>query len=161
MGGLARRSAQLGCKLGLYNHGGWGGEPENLVAVCKELRSRGHENVGIVYNWHHAHDHLTAWKDSLALMQPFLLCLNLNGMNDGAAPKILPLAQGEHELAMLRALVASGYDGPVGILDHQDALDSKIALGDNIDGLAWLKKELRKPGSAGAKPEPVPKPGAR
>ena len=32
---LVTRTKQLGCKLGLYNHGGWGGEPANLVAVCK------------------------------------------------------------------------------------------------------------------------------
>ena len=30
---LAERTAELGCKLGLYNHGGWGGEPANLVAL--------------------------------------------------------------------------------------------------------------------------------
>ena len=31
--GLAKRLDQIGCELGLYNHGGWGGEPKNLVAV--------------------------------------------------------------------------------------------------------------------------------
>jgi hypothetical protein len=75
-------------------------------------------------------------------------------MNDAAQPKILPLAQGEHDLAMLKTVVTSGYEGPVGILDHQNKLDSKIALGDNLDGLEWLKKELAKPGSGGTKPRP-------
>ena len=37
---IATRTAELGCKLGLYNHGGWGGEPENMVAVCKKLREK-------------------------------------------------------------------------------------------------------------------------
>lgn len=151
---LAKRTSTLGCKLGLYNHGGWGGEPENLVAVCQGLRARGHKHVGIVYNWHHGHGHIDDWKESLALMKPFLHCLNLNGMNDAAQPKILPLAQGEHDLAMLKTVVTSGYEGPVGILDHQNKLDSKIALGDNLDGLEWLKKELAKPGSGGTKPRP-------
>jgi hypothetical protein len=50
---LAKATAEIGCKLGLYNHGGWGGEPENLVTVCKALRAEGHDHVGIVYNWHH------------------------------------------------------------------------------------------------------------
>ena len=45
---LAKRTTEIGCKLGLYNHGGWGGEPENLVAVCKALRAEGHDHVGIV-----------------------------------------------------------------------------------------------------------------
>ncbi|MGI9244237.1 MAG: DUF6797 domain-containing protein, partial [Verrucomicrobiales bacterium] len=96
MDALAKRSAELGCKLGLYNHGGWGGEPQNLVAVCKELHRRGHQHAGIVYNWHHGHGHVADWEKSLRLMKPFLLCLNLNGMNSQAEPKILPLAQGEH-----------------------------------------------------------------
>ena len=30
---LAKRTKAMGCKLGLYNHGGWSGEPQNLVAV--------------------------------------------------------------------------------------------------------------------------------
>jgi sugar phosphate isomerase/epimerase len=154
MEALAKRSAELGCKLGLYNHGGWGGEPANLVAVCKELRSRGYAHVGIVYNWHHGHGHVDDWEESLTLMQPYLLCVNINGMNRDAAPKILPLAQGEYDLAMLRTLVDSGYLGPVGVLDHQEKLDSKIALADNLDGLSWLRKELEKPSSGGPKPEP-------
>lgn len=154
MEALAKRSAELGCKLGLYNHGGWGGEPTNLVAVCKELRLRGYAHVGIVYNWHHGHGHVDDWAESLTLMQPYLLCVNINGMNSDAAPKILPLAQGEHDLAMLRTLVSSAYLGPVGILDHQEQLDSKIALADNLDGLRWLKQELEKAGSGGPKPEP-------
>ncbi len=155
MESLAKRTSEIGCKLGLYNHGGWGGEPGNLVAVCKGLRALGFKNVGIVYNWHHGHGAIDSWKESLALMKPFLHCINLNGMNNGAKPKILPLAQGKHDLEMLEVLVSSGYDGPVGILDHQNRLDSKIALSDNLEGLGWLKKELVTPGSGGPKPKPV------
>ena len=47
---LVKRTKRLGCQLGLYNHGGWGGEPENLVAVCEKLHEqRAAEHVGIVY----------------------------------------------------------------------------------------------------------------
>jgi hypothetical protein len=155
MESLAKRTSEIGCKLGLYNHGGWGGEPENLVAVCRGLRARGFGNVGIVYNWHHGHGNIKKWKASLTLMKPFLHCVNLNGMNEAAKPKILPLAQGEHDLELLEVLVSSGYDGPVGILDHQNRLDSKIALSDNFEGLGWLKKELVTPGSGGPKPKPA------
>lgn len=151
---IAKRTATLGCKLGLYNHGGWGGEPANLIEVCEEMRKRGHHHVGIVYNWHHAHDHIADWPDSLARMKPYLICLNLNGMNDGASPKILSLAQGTHDLAMLRTVIESGYDGPIGIIDHQEHLESKQALLDNINGLEWLKRELMEPKSGGEKPTP-------
>ena len=52
------------CKLGLYNHGGWGGEPENLVAVCKVLREQHKaDHVGIVYNLHHGHGHIDDFAD--------------------------------------------------------------------------------------------------
>lgn len=140
---LARRTAKLGSKLGLYNHGGWSGEPANLVAVCKDLRQRGHDHVGIVYNWHHGHGHIRDWSTSLELMKPFLLCLNLNGMNTGAKPKILPLGKGQHDLAMLGTLMMSGYDGPVGIIDHRTELDSEVALRSNLEGLSTLVERLR------------------
>lgn len=140
---LAKRTAQLGSKLGLYNHGGWAGEPANLVAVCEELRRRGHSHVGIVYNWHHGHDHIDDWAASLAAMKPYLLCLNLNGMNTGAEPKILQLGKGAHDLAMLNVLVESGYEGPVGIIDHQDQLDTESVLRDNLAGLAELTNQLK------------------
>lgn len=155
---LAQRAKQLGCPLGLYNHGGWGGEPKNLVAVCERLRARGFDNVGIVYNFHHGHDHIDDWRESLALMKPYLLCLNLNGMNRGAQPKILGIGKGEHEVAMIRAVLESGYAGPIGVIDHRETLDARDSLQENLDGLDWTLKEIAKPGSAGPKPKDAPKP---
>ncbi len=152
---LAKETAGLGCKLSLYNHGGWGGEPANLVAVCQTLHELGHTHVGIVYNWHHGHDHIRNWPSALKLMQRYLHCLNLNGMNPGATPKILTLGQGRHELAMLRAVLESGYQGPVGIIDHQSHLDTRAVLQDNLTGLQWLQRELSTPGSGGARPIPT------
>ena len=142
MEAFAKRASDHGCKLGLYNHGGWGGKPQNLVAVCKKLREKGYKNVGIVYNWHHGHDHIGDWAKSFALMKPHLLCLNINGMNSKAKPKILSLGQGEHDLAMLKVLVKSGYDGPVGILDHQSELDTEKVLRENLAGLERLRKHI-------------------
>ena len=140
---LVERTRQLGCALGLYNHGGWGGEPANLVAVCKHLRA--HHNaghVGIVYNLHHGHGHIADFEKSLKLMQPHLLCLNLNGMNDDAKPKILPLGQGRHELALLNTIRQSGYRGAIAILDHRSVIDTEVALRENLDGLKKLLKQL-------------------
>lgn len=149
---LAKRTREMGCKLGLYNHGGWGGEPKNLVAVCKRLREMGYDQVGIVYNFHHGHGHMEDWAESFALVKPYLLCLNLDGMNDNAEPKILGIGKGRHELEMIRVVVDSGYDGPIGILDHRPELDAGESLLENRDGLEWVRKELAKPGSGGAKP---------
>ncbi len=138
------RTRQLGCKLGLYNHGGWSGEPVNLVAVCRWLREHSDaEHVGIVYNFHHGHEHIADFAESLARMKPYLWCLNINGMNVDAAPKILPLGQGQHEVAMLQAVLDSGYDGPIGILDHRAELDAEESLRQNLEGLESLLPRLR------------------
>ncbi|MCB1061353.1 MAG: TIM barrel protein, partial [Verrucomicrobiae bacterium] len=153
---LAQKAAAIGSQLGLYNHGGWGGEPENLVAVCRQLRAMGNENVGIVYNFHHGHGHIEDWAAAFAAMKPYLLCLNLNGMvknGEEQGKKIVPLAQGDEELAMLKVVVESGYDGPIGILDHRPETDSAETLAGNLRGLDWLRKELAEPGSGGAKPK--------
>ena len=74
---LAETLAKAGCRLSIYNHGGWGGEPENMVAVCEAVNL---PNVGIVYNQHHGHAHLPRFKEALAQMLPHLHFLNLNGM---------------------------------------------------------------------------------
>jgi hypothetical protein len=140
---LVTETRKLGCKLGLYNHGGWGGEPENLVAVCRWLREDANaEHVGIVYNFHHGHGHIADFAECLALMKPYLLCLNLNGMNDEAQPKIVPIGQGQHDRRMLQIVRQSGYRGPIGILDHRGDLDAEKSLKENLDGLEDLLERL-------------------
>lgn len=139
---LAERTKDMGCPLSLYNHGGWQGEPKNMVAVCEGLRKAGYDHVGIVYNFHHGHEHIESWAEHFKLMQPYLHCLNINGMNDKAQPKILQLGEGQHELTMLKVVRDSGYDGPIGILDHQSNRDSKEVLQENLDGIKKLRPQL-------------------
>ena len=138
---IAEAAAKLGCSVALYNHGGWFGEPENQLAILEALRL---PNVGIVYNLHHGHDHLGRFPGLLRKMKPHLLALNLNGMvkgGDRVGKKILPLGQGDEDLRLLRAIVESGWRGPVGVLGHtQD--DAEARLRDNLDGLAWLVPQL-------------------
>ena len=137
------RTRRLGLKLGLYNHGGWGGQPENLIAVCRHLRDKADAaHVGIVYNLHHAHDRLHGFAGALALMKPYLHCLNLNGMNDGAQPKILPVGRGQHDRRLLQTILDVGYDGPIGVLDHRSELDAEESLRENLDGLAETIPQL-------------------
>ena len=135
------RTRQLGCQLGLYNHGGWGGEPENLVAVCEYLRQQ-HDakHVGIVYNQHHGHSHVDRFTEAMAAMKPYLLCLNLDGMmrdGDKRGMKIIPLGHGELDLSLLKIIASSGYSGPLGIIGHTDD-DVEHRLSDNLEGLDWL-----------------------
>ena len=150
------RTRKMGSKLGLYNHGGWSGEPENMAAVCEYLRKHhdaGH--VGIVYNMHHAHGRIDDFAELLQLLKPYLLCLNLNGMTrdgDQRGQKILPLGEGEFDVSLLKTIRESGYAGPIGIIGHtQDDVEQRLQ--DNLDGLDWILPQLDgKP--AGPKPKP-------
>ena len=150
---IADEAAKGKHTLGLYNHGGWPGDPENMLAV---LKAAARPTVGIVYNLHHAHDHLDRLPAVLAAMKPHLLGVNLNGTaTDGErrGRKILPLGQGDRDVEVLTAIRASGYGGPVGIIGHTDD-DAEARLADNLAGLGWLRPQLDgKP----AGPKPLPK----
>jgi len=139
---IAEAAAKIGCSVALYNHGGWFGEPENQIAIIQQLQMT---NVGIVYNFHHGHDHLARFPELLRKMQPHLLAINLNGMvtdGDKVGKKILTLGEGEHDLALLKTIRDSGWRGPVGILDHRPETDSEETLRANLDGLQRLKQRL-------------------
>lgn len=142
---IADEAAKIGSKVALYNHGGWFGEPENQVAIIKHL---GLPNVGIVYNFHHGHGHIERFGELFKTMQPHLLAINLNGMvknGDSTGKKILPIGQGDQELAMMKVILASGWRGPVGILDHRPETDSEPTLRENLEGLARLRRQLEQP----------------
>jgi sugar phosphate isomerase/epimerase len=138
---VAEAANKLGCKVALYNHGGWSGEPENQIAVIQALQLK---NVGIVYNLHHGHEHLDRLPSLLKKMQPHLLALNLNGMvknGDKTGKKILPLGAGDRDPEILTLIRESGFKGPIGILGHtQD--DAAERLADNLEGLEWLRARL-------------------
>lgn len=154
---IAREAATLGCTVGLYNHGGWYGEPENQIAIVEQLKKNGVTNVGMVYNLHHGHTHLDRFPAVLAKMKPHLLALNLNGMvKDGESTdrKILPIGQGDLDLSLLKAIRDSGYAGPIGILNHTEE-DAERRLLDNLEGLEWLVPQLD--GKPPATPKPTPR----
>ena len=82
-------------------------------------------------------------------MLPYLLCLNINGMADAERVnertlenKILPIGSGQYELKMLQAIRDSGYQGPIGILDHRNDMDAEESLKQNLTGLKRLLQEL-------------------
>ena len=90
---------------------------------------------------HHAHDHIENFQDTFTLLKPHLLCLNLNGMASNPINKqnkILPIGAGAHESAMIRAIIESGYDGPIGILGHIATQDVEISLRNNLTGLSKI-----------------------
>ena len=149
---IIEEASKIGCTVGLYNHGGWFGEPENQIALIEHLKR---PEVGIVYNLHHGHDHLDRFPALLKKMKPHLWALNLNGMvkdGDKVGKKILPLGQGDLDPKLLKIIHDSGYTGPIGILGHTMD-DAEDRLRDNLDGLDWLLRLLY-----GEDPGPRPQP---
>ncbi len=137
---ICSEAARLGCVVGLYNHLGWFGEPENQLAVLERLRAAGHENAGIVYNFHHGHAHVPRFAELFERMKPHLLAVNLNGMvtdGDRTGRKIVSVGEGEHEARMIGILGRGGWMGPVGILGHTDE-DAEAKLRRELDGLARI-----------------------
>lgn len=140
---LVEEAKRLGCQVGLYNHGGWFGEPENQIAIIHALNL---PNVGIVYNFHHGHAHIDRFPELFAKMQPYLIALNLNGMvKDGESTgrKILTIGEGDREEAMIATVADSGWKGPVGILNHLPDKDAEVVLKANRDGLGALVEKLK------------------
>jgi sugar phosphate isomerase/epimerase len=146
---IAEAAEQVGCKVGLYNHGGWFGEPENQLKLIERLKM---PNVGIVYNLHHSHDQVDRIESLLPVMFPHLIALNINGTQtngDKEGKKILPIGEGDLDRELIGSIIRSGYAGPVGILNHTDE-DAQERLHDNLDGLNWVLDRLN--GSLAAKP---------
>ena len=138
---VANLAKQYGCTVGLYNHGGWFGEPENEFAIIDRLRQDGADNVGMVYNLHHGHEHLRRFPQVMNLIKPHLMCLTINGMKAGG-PMVLPVGQGDDDLSILKTIRDSGYTGPIAILNHREEVDAEQGLRENIDGLKKLLGEL-------------------
>lgn len=150
---IADAAARLGCKVGLYNHGGWFGEPDNQLAIIDLLATEGVRNVGIVYNFHHGHGHIDSLGFIWPRIQPHVFAVNVNGMRvgaDQAGDKILYIGEGDRELGMMQLIHRSGWRGRIGILNHRADVDAVEALRRNLAGLQRLAPEIRRPAPARA-----------
>ncbi|MCB4798911.1 sugar phosphate isomerase/epimerase family protein [Neotamlana laminarinivorans] len=138
---IKQRADALGCKIALYNHDGWFGNPLNQLDILKLLKD---DSVSIVYNFHHALEHLNDFKNIAKQITPHLSYVNLNGVKlEG--PQILPIGKGDYELSMIKALINEGYQGPWGILGHIKTEDVEQVLKRNIEGLKQINQQLIKP----------------
>jgi sugar phosphate isomerase/epimerase len=136
---IADRAAEIGCKVGVYNHGGWYGDPENQLELIKYVNK---PNIGIVYNLHHAEADLETFPDFYPKILPHLLAINLAGLKKGNPVKVVPVGQGDSELEMLRIIQKSSYRGPIGIINEEFAPDAEDGLKINMAGLKEILKEL-------------------
>ena len=133
---LSDRAAETNSRVALYNHGDWFGEPENQVRIIQALPGR---DVGIVYNFHHGHEHIAGFDAVVEAIRPYLWVVNLNGMKPGG-PKILPFGTGTDERQMLQTVLDSGFNGPFGVLGHVDDADVEDILRGNLKGLGFTPK---------------------
>ncbi|MCE3015229.1 MAG: sugar phosphate isomerase/epimerase family protein [Pirellula sp.] len=141
---IADAANEVGCKVGLYNHGGWFGVPENMTRL---LTAIDRPNVGIVYNLHHAHAELDRLPEVLKLLIPHLYVLNVNGMQtngDKVGKKIMVIGEGDRDRDVFQAIDRSGYQGPIGILNHTNE-DAYSRLNANLEGLQKVVKSIRQP----------------
>lgn len=132
---LAQQVEPLGCRVGLYNHGGWVGQPATMVGIMERLHDL--PNVGIVYNFHHSHEDLADFPGALRAMKPYLMCLNLNGTSP-EGPKIQTIGEGSLDRQILSWIRQAQYTGPIGILDHREQMDARESLQLNLQGLSRL-----------------------
>ena len=68
-------------------------------------------------------------------------------------PGVRYIGSDESELAMIRVVEASGWRGPVGVIHERGNLDAAEGIKRNLEGLEWVQKELRQPGSGGPRPQ--------
>jgi sugar phosphate isomerase/epimerase len=130
---LSERAAETGSRVALYNHGGWFGEPENEVRIIQALPGR---EIGIVYNFHHGHEHIARFESVVKTIRPYLWEVNLDGMRP-EGPMILPFGAGTEERRMLQVVLDSGFTGPFGVLGHVDDADVEEVLKGNLRGLGF------------------------
>ena len=132
---LAKRAAEIGCSIGLYNHGGWFGEPENQLAIINYLKM---PNVGMVYNFSHSETQIQRFAEFFPKILPYLLCINLTGLINSYPATVVPIGTGDLEPNLIQTIHKSGYKGPIGIINENFAEDAKVGLEMNMNGLKHI-----------------------
>ncbi|HUQ66177.1 MAG TPA: TIM barrel protein [Flavitalea sp.] len=135
---IAEKAAEAGSTVGLYNHGGWFGEPENQVAIIDYLTL---PNIGIVYNFSHSEEQIHRFPDFFPKILPHLYAINLTGLKGGVPAKVVPIGEGNIEYKMMKLIEESSYKGPIGIINEDFAPDAEDGLKMNMEGLKKYLKE--------------------
>lgn len=136
---IADKLNEIGCTLGLYNHGGWSSEPENQLAIIDYLKR---PNIGIVYNFSHAEEQIQRFPEFYPKILPYLLSVNLTGLKGGYPATVVPIGDGNIETKMIDIISKSNYSGPIGIINEDFAPDAEDGLKLNMQGLKKVLKEI-------------------
>lgn len=135
---IAKKAAAIGCTVGLYNHEGWFGEPENELAILDMLKMK---NLGLVYNFNHAQEQIDRFPVFFPKILPHLIALNLAGLKKGDQ-HIYPIGKGDSESAMIELIWKSKYKGPIGIINEDTAPDAEVGLKMNMSGLKTILESI-------------------
>jgi len=135
---IAAEAAKEGDAVGLYNHNGWYGEPDNELAILARVKAK---NLGLVYNFNHAQDQIDRFPEFFPRILPHLIALNLAGLRKGDQ-HIFPLGQGDSEENMISIIWKSTYRGPIGIINEDTDPDAKRGLEINLAGLEKILGDL-------------------
>lgn len=136
---MAEDAAKIGCTVGLYNHNGWFGEPENQMSILQYVKMK---NVGIVYNFNHAEDQTDRFSEFFPKILPHLIALNIAGLKKGPPGKVVPVGQGDSEEKMIRIIAESSYHGTIGVINEETDPDAEVGLKMNMDGLKKILQSL-------------------
>lgn len=136
---IADKAKELDCKVALYNHGGWFGEPENQIEIIQHLQR---SNVGIVYNFHHARSHHERFAAFYPKMKPYLFALNIAGLKKGDRDNFYRTGQGDVEKDLIQLVRDSDYRGPIGIINHDTEEDAETGLLEEMRGLKHILYKL-------------------
>ena len=85
---LSEKAQKVNCKIALYNHGGWFGDPKNQLEIMKRLPQY---DIGIIYHFRHKHAHpqLENYGSIIKQILLFLWCDTLNGIKKEALKPFL------------------------------------------------------------------------
>ena len=136
---IADKLKEIGCTLGLYNHGGWSSEPENQLAIIEYLKR---PNIGIVYNFSHSEEQIHRFPEFYPKILPHLLAINLTGLKGGYPATVVPVGEGNIETKMINIIWKSSYTGPIGIINENFAPDAEDGLKLNMEGLKKVLGEI-------------------
>jgi sugar phosphate isomerase/epimerase len=150
IGRIVALAKAYGCAVELYNHNHWFGQTDNEIAIIERLKQKGVTGVGMIYNFSHGHGDIDDFPAKWKRMKPYVVAVNVTGMVKSEA--LIPPAQGEHELEMLRVIHKSKWKGPIGLIAEQGG-DAEVTLSNGLIGIEWLRKELTRPGSGGTRPK--------
>ena len=99
--------------------------------------------MGLVYNFHHAVGHHERFEEFFPTLVPHLMALNLAGIKSSDSLDFYGIGEGDAEYDMIQEVLNSSYQGPIGIINHDEQRDARVGLMQEMEGLESVLDSLR------------------